>query len=74
MKSNLVGPVGIEPTTCGLKGSVSFDFSGGLLPFGTRVKLRRNSQVRCLFAVQKSVECRVKLERVQGLSPASVVE
>jgi hypothetical protein len=38
------------------------------------VKLRRNSQVRCLFAVQKSVECRVKLERVQGLSPASVVE
>ena len=23
---SLVGPVGIEPTTCGLKGSVSVDF------------------------------------------------
>ena len=28
MNASLVGPVGIEPTTCGLKGSVSFRFAG----------------------------------------------
>ncbi len=30
-KASLVGPVGIEPTTCGLKGSVSLKFGQAVL-------------------------------------------